>query len=152
MEKKQRREGAVFMGVRYQVMEIWVILVHILLIYFEKNQINSFFRIILFLHSFLKYNTLSGTIYEVTKLDGVIMESLYAVVINGTMLYVQGDLTEQEYKSIETIAKQFQYTNGNPLDCEAICQAFIEAVSTSLKVTLVQVPLQYVFRLRSHTK
>ena len=76
------------------------------------------------------------------------MESLYAVAINGTMLYVKGDLSEQECITVETIAKQFQQANGNPIDCEAVCQAFVKAVKTSLQISLVRVPLQHVFRIK----
>lgn len=78
----------------------------------------------------------------------IFMESFYAVAINGTMLYVKGNLSEQECRAVETFAKQFQHTNGNPVDCELVCQAFIKAVKTSLQISLVQVPLQYVFRIK----
>lgn len=77
------------------------------------------------------------------------MEFLYAVAINGTMLYVKGDLSEQECIAVEIIAKQFQHTSGNPIDCEGVCQAFLEAVKASLQISLVQVPLQNVFRIKS---
>ena len=76
------------------------------------------------------------------------MESLYAVSINGTMLYVKGNLSEQECIAVETIAKRFQSTNGNPVDCEVVCQTFIKVVETSLHISVVRVPLKCVFRIK----
>lgn len=76
------------------------------------------------------------------------MESLYAVSINGTMLYVKGDLSEQECIAVETIARHFRSKNGNLVDNEAVCKAFIKEVGTSLHISLVQVPLKYVFRIK----
>lgn len=84
------------------------------------------------------------------------MKSLYAVAINGTMLYVKGDLSDQDCLAIETIAKKFEYTNETTIDCKILCQAFIEKVKTTLNISLVEVPLQYVFRIKNqrvcHTK
>ena len=71
------------------------------------------------------------------------MKSLYAVFINGTMLYVQGELSEQECVAIEAFAKHFQFANKSSSDCEAICQDFIKAVETSFHILLVQTPLRF---------
>jgi len=78
----------------------------------------------------------------------IYMESLYAVSISGTMLYVKGNLSDQECTDVETIAKYFQSSNGKSVDCEVICQAFIKAVEESLQISLIQVPLKYVFRIK----
>jgi len=74
-------------------------------------------------------------------------ESLYAITINGTMLYVKENLSEQECVAIELIAQQFQCPNKNSAACKVICKEFIKAVKTSLNISLVHIPLQYVFRI-----
>ena len=76
----------------------------------------------------------------------IYMESLYAVSIKGTMLYVKGNLSEQECIAVETIAKHFQSTNKDSVD--VVFQAFIKAVETSLHISLVQVPIKWVFRIK----
>jgi len=78
----------------------------------------------------------------------IYMESLYAVSINGTMLYVKGNLSEQECIAVETLAKHFHSTDGNHIDCNIICQAFIKEVENSLNILLVRVPIKYVFRIK----
>ena len=77
----------------------------------------------------------------------IYMESLYAVSIKGTMLYVKGSLSEQECIAVETFAKNFQSTNKDHVGYEAVCQSFINAVETSLHIPLVQVPIKWVFRI-----
>lgn len=95
-----------------------------------------------------KHNSLANDIY-LKRIGMVIyMESLYAVFINGTMLYIKGNLSEQECIVVETIAKQFQRTNKDTVSCEAECQSFIKAVNASLHISLVQVPIKYVFRIK----
>lgn len=76
------------------------------------------------------------------------MESIFAVSIKGTMLYVKGNLSKQECIAVETIAKHFQSTNKDPVDYEAVCQSFIDAVETSLHISLVQIPVKWVFRIK----
>lgn len=76
------------------------------------------------------------------------MESIYALSIKGTMLYVKGNLSEQECIAVEKIAKHFQSTNKDSVDYEAICQSFIDSVETSLNISLVQVPVKWVFRIK----
>jgi len=78
----------------------------------------------------------------------IYMESLYAVSIKGTMLYVKGNLSEQECIAVDAIAKSFQITNVKPEDCEVVCQDFIKVVEMTLHISLVRVPVKYVFRIK----
>lgn len=78
----------------------------------------------------------------------IYMESLYAVSISGTMLYVKGSLSEEECIAVEKIAAHTQNISDNPAEFEVIYQAFIDAVETSLHISLVRVPLKCVFRIK----
>lgn len=78
----------------------------------------------------------------------IYMESIYAVSIKGMMLYVKGNLSKQECIAVETIAKHFQSKNKDPVEYEAICQSFIDVVEMSLHISLVQIPIKWVFRIK----
>lgn len=75
------------------------------------------------------------------------MTSLYALSINGTMLYVIGDLSEQNCIDIDIIAKSFQTPIQPPIDYDGICQTFIRMVQETLHISLTQIPLKNVFRI-----
>jgi len=76
------------------------------------------------------------------------MESLYALTINGSMLYIKGNLSEQDCKNIDIIAKHFLTTNNSLTSQEEICQSFIKKVHQSLNISLVEVSLNYIFRIK----
>lgn len=75
------------------------------------------------------------------------MTSLYAVSINGTMLYVTGNLSEQNCIDIDIIAENFQTPIHTPIDYDGICQTFISMVQDTLHISLTQIPLKKVFRI-----
>ena len=76
------------------------------------------------------------------------MESLHAVIINGTTLYIKGTLSEHECEAVDAIARHFKNTEIEQTDIEAIYQSFIKAVKTSLNISFIQVPVKYVFRIK----
>lgn len=79
------------------------------------------------------------------------MESLYAVCISGVMLYMIGDLSDQECVDVENIAKEMQYikpTYGD-VNHESICQKFIDNVLSSTNIKLKLIPITHVFRINS---
>jgi len=73
--------------------------------------------------------------------------SLYAVTINGRMLYLMGHIPDKKYILVEEIARSFSNEMRNPKDADTILQAFVEAVRISLDVHLRKVPIDYVFRI-----
>ena len=75
------------------------------------------------------------------------MTSLYALSINGTMLYVIGNLSEQNCIDIDIIAENFQTPIQTPIDYDGICQTFISMVQETLHISLTQIPLKNVFRI-----
>lgn len=75
------------------------------------------------------------------------MTSLYALSINGTMLYVIGNLSKQNCIDIDIIAKNFHPPTQPPIDYDEICQTFISMVHETLTISLTQIPLKNVFRI-----
>lgn len=75
------------------------------------------------------------------------MASLYALSVNGTMLYIIGNLSEQNCIDIDIIAESFQATVQNPIDYDEICQTFISMVRETLNISLTQIPLKNIFRI-----
>lgn len=76
------------------------------------------------------------------------MESLYAISISGMTIYVKGSLSKDECITIESIAKKFLDTLDVTMDGNDICQAFIKKVNASLHISLVHMPVKYVFRIK----
>lgn len=75
------------------------------------------------------------------------METLYALSINGSMLYIYGNLSDKECAKVDAIAEQMHRLGSE--DTEDICQSFIDSVFTSQGIKLVQVPLKHVFRIKN---
>lgn len=76
------------------------------------------------------------------------MDSLYALTINGNMLFLNGNLSEKDYLEIDRIAKQFQANSGNSKNYKDTVQDFITTIQQTLNVTLSEIPLKYVFRIK----
>lgn len=79
------------------------------------------------------------------------MESLYALSINGAMLYMSGNLSDQECSIVEDIATHMQFKKNNEYDneLEIICQALIDTVSSLHNIDLKQLPVKCVFRINT---
>jgi|GEM_PF-5423157 len=75
------------------------------------------------------------------------MQSLYAVSIMGTMLYVEGNLSEEECSNIEKLTKKIQIEHEDLMNYKKACDIFTEAVKSTFNISLIQVPLKYVFRI-----
>lgn len=50
------------------------------------------------------------------------------------MLYVQGDLSEQECVDIEAFAKQFEIARADPINYQVVCQDFIDSVKSTFNI------------------
>lgn len=61
------------------------------------------------------------------------------------MLYVHGNLSDNECAQVETITEQMHNTSKE--DEQVICQTLINTVYSSYGITLSQIQLKHVFRI-----
>lgn len=80
-----------------------------------------------------------------TKSKEIIMKSLYAILVRGSMFYVEGNISPENCTRIELIANEFK---SSQTDCKMLCQEFIDLVKQLLDITLIQNPVQFVFRIK----
>ena len=73
------------------------------------------------------------------------MDKLYAILIKGTTLYVTGNIPGDDCRKIELFAKGFE---SKKTDCKSICQDFVQAVMKKFQIHLIQVPVNFVFRIK----
>lgn len=73
------------------------------------------------------------------------MKSLFALAINGTMLYFEGNIPPNMYKDIDMLSKQVAV---DPLDINYtdFCKKFIMIVKEKYNLQLNQMKIAYVFR------
>lgn len=73
------------------------------------------------------------------------MKSLFAIAINGTMLYFEGNIPPNMYKDIDMLSKQVAV---DPLDTyyTDFCTKFIMLAKEKYNIELNQMKIAYVFR------
>lgn len=73
------------------------------------------------------------------------MKSLFALAINGTMLYLEGNVPKNMFNDIDILSKQ---VDVDPLDIDYtdFCNKFIMLVKSKYNIQLSQIEIAYVFR------
>lgn len=73
------------------------------------------------------------------------MKSLFALAINGTMLYLEGNVPKNMINDIDILSKQ---VDVDPLDIDYtdFCNKFIMLVKSKYNIQLSKIEIAYVFR------
>lgn len=79
------------------------------------------------------------------------MKSLFAMAINGTMLYFEGNVNQSMYNDIDMLSKQI-VVDPSDINYTDFCNRFIMLVKEKYNIQLNQMKVAYVFRplVRNH--
>lgn len=73
------------------------------------------------------------------------MKSLFAMAINGTMLYFEGNVHQSMYNDIDMLSKQI-VVDPSDINYTDFCNRFIMLVKEKYNIQLNQMKIAYVFR------
>lgn len=73
------------------------------------------------------------------------MESIYALAINGSMLYFSGQIDTEIYEKIDSLIKEIDIKDQDH-DYKIFCEMLILLAKTKFNTDLKQLTIKHVFR------